>query len=241
MDKIIIIMMLAVLSSCGINTTNITKKPQKTKTSVVYQVTPQTPNINPNAISKLSNRDVGNIQGIADYLSSAFLTRHKDNNSQDGFLTAYEISYITNIPNSFGGYIRCNKNKEGIYNCNPKDTYVCKQQICKGKDYKTCMPTCPAISSSDEIGAAWINKNLDDPVMFFSLPQKSECHKNQNIGDNNCSWKVEKSLGSVSVKEILEEGLKLKPSPQESPEEKQVRVEQNTTILKNILIDHKLD
>ncbi|AIT10103.1 hypothetical protein LO80_09040 [Candidatus Francisella endociliophora] len=229
--------------SCSYFNDSLTKNHiQKPKSSIVYQVTPEKPDISPNAISPLSNRNVGNIQGIADYLSSAFLTRHKDENSEDGYLTAYQITYVTNTPKSFGTYIRCNHDEQGIYHCNPRDTYTCKEQICKGKDdYSQCMKNCPAIGSSDQIGAGWINKDLDDPVMYFSLPQQAECSENQHIGNDNCTWKVTKDLGSIGLKEILDKGLILKPKTKESSDEKQLRVEKNTEILKEILKSHNIN
>lgn len=240
---ILVSSIVVVLSSCSLINHSSTKTSfVNPKSSVVYQVTPENPDISPGAISPLSNRNVGNIQGIADYLSSAFLTRHQDKNSENGYLTAYQITYVTSTPKSFGTYIRCNHDEQGVYHCNPRDTYTCKEDICKGNDnYSQCMKSCPAIGSSDEIGAGWINKDLDDPVMFFSLPQKAECSENQNIGDNNCTWKVTKDLGSIDIKEILNKGLLLKPNTKESSEEKQTRIEKNTDILKEILGFHNIN
>jgi len=225
-----------VLTSCSSiqqNTTNISED----KTSIVYQVTSEAPFIDNDSISQLSNRNVGNIQGISDYLSSAFLKRHQDKNSENGYLTAYKISYSTVVPNTFGTYIRCNHDENGKYECNPKDTYVCKKQICEGsKNYKECMENkCSAIGDSSQIGAAWINSDLTNPVMFFSLPQASECSTNQQLGDNNCSWKVYAKLGSVTIKSILDAGLLLKPEMKETSDERQIRIDKNTEILEKAL------
>ena len=147
--------LLLILTSCSTINQN-SKSSLQTKSSTVYQVTSETPSIDNGSISQLSNRNVGNIQGISDYLSSAFLKRHVDKNSENGYLTAYNISYTTIVPNTFGTYIRCNHDENGKYECNPKDTYVCKKQICKGrKDYKECMESkCSAIGDSSQIGAA---------------------------------------------------------------------------------------
>ena len=94
---------------------------------------------------------------------------------------------------------------------------------------------CKAIGDDSQIGAAWINSDLTDPVMFFSMPQVSESSANQQLGDNNCSWKVDKKLGSITVKSILDDGLLLKPEVKESKDERQIRINQNTEILEKAL------
>ena len=66
------ISILFALASCSTISQN-SKSSLQIKSSTVYQVTSEAPTIDDGSISQLSNRDVGNIQGISDYLSSAFL------------------------------------------------------------------------------------------------------------------------------------------------------------------------
>ena len=71
--------------------------------------------------------------------------------------------------------------------------------------------------------------------MFFSLPQASECSTNQQLGDNNCSWKVNTKHESITIKSILDNGLLLKPKVKESKNERQIRINKNTEILERFV------
>jgi hypothetical protein len=71
--------------------------------------------------------------------------------------------------------------------------------------------------------------------MFFSLPQVSECSASQQLGNNDCSWKVDVKLGSITVKSILDAGLFLKPKIKETKSERQARINKNTEILEKAL------
>mmetsp|Transcript_1366 Transcript_1366/g.4715 ORF Transcript_1366/g.4715 Transcript_1366/m.4715 type:complete len:98 (-) Transcript_1366:185-478(-) len=93
---------------------------------------------------------------------------------------------------------------------------------------------CAPLGSEDQIGLAFKSEQLEEPIIYFSMPKKAEClHPEQQVG-NACSWKLIREGKPATYAQLLDSGFQcLKP---DTPHKEEV-AKKNYELMMQLLDD----
>lgn len=149
-------------------------------------------------VDGITGRNTGDLGGDNGYISGEFCSRHPDE-CDNALLSEYTVLYNTSkyhlskdVPH-FGPYAFCNPGGvvggTGDYKCSSHaNTYIPKTEYIRQ----------PGAEIDRFSGDIW-----------YSWPKEAMCKPNQNIGDNDCRWKLVGTPKSVSIKKLKQNGYKV--------------------------------